>query len=486
MRNGILILLIVCSAACTVTSAFAAGIAADTIRRTRRSSTADSSRYVEINNIILAGNKITKAVIILREITLNKGDVIQEKFLTEVVELDRRKIFNLQLFHYVQVYILKSAENKVDLLVEVEERWYTFPIPIFRLTDRNFNEWWENYNHDFRRVNYGLELYQYNLWGRNQTLNLEAQFGFQNRFKLMYQVPFLNKRQKAGLIVQMDYVEAKNVADSTVDHKLDFFKFDRVLRSTRGIAVTYTYRKNFYDQHRIRYEVRQTDIADTLRNLNPDYLGNGSLRQRYDAVTYEFVSDHRDVVAYPLQGYMFTLHLERSGVALNKDLSKTNGSVSFAGFRKLKRNFFVSNFSHVYVSTPNNIPYYNYSAMGYSKTLVRGYEIYVIEGPQFFLNKTTLKKRIFSRNWDLDFWPLRRFNYFPLNIYLKTYADWGYVHNYRAYAENDINTRLANRFLGGAGVGIDIVAAYDVVVRLEYSFTSRNTSGFFLNLKKEF
>lgn len=487
MRHCIRILFIFCSVACTVTSAFAYTVTpADTIRRSKRNSIADTSRYVEINKIILAGNERTKSEIIFRELTLKKGDIVQENFLPEIYELDKRKLFNLHLFHTVQIYTLKSEDNKVDLLVELDERWYTFPIPIFRLSDRNFNEWWENYDHDFSRVNYGLKLYQYNLWGRNHTLILTSQFGFQKRFELMYRMPFISKRQKEGLIFQMDYIEAKNVADSTVDHKLDFFKHNRVLRSTKGIGLTYTYRKNFYDHHRVKYEFRQTDIADTLRELNPNYLEAKRTRQRYDAITYQFISDHRDVVAYPLRGYTFTLNLEKYGIGLHKDLNKTEGYVSFAGFKAMKKNFFLSNLSFLYLSTPDEIPYFNYGAMGYDRIFIRGYEVYVIEGPQFFLNKTTLKKRIFSRNWDLNFWRIQQFNYFPLAIYLKTYADWGYVNNYSAYSDNSINTMLADKFLGGAGAGIDIVTAYDVVIRMEYTFTTQSTRGFFLHLKKEF
>jgi len=160
--------------------------------------------------------------------------------------------------------------------------------------------------------------------------------------------------------------------------------------------------------------------------------------------------------------------------------------LTVAGFKELKRNFFFSNLSYLYLSTPDDIPYFNYGAMGYERIFIRGYEVYVIEGPQYFLNKTTLKKRIFSRNWDLNIWKAKQFNYFPLAIYLKTYADWGYVNNYSAYSNNSINTILSDKFLGGAGAGIDIATAYDVVLRLEYTFTTQNTNGFFLHLKKEF
>lgn len=487
MRHSVRLFLITCSVAFTVSSAFAfTDIPGDTIRRNKRSTTVDTSRYVQVNNIIVAGNKLTKKTIILRELGVKPGDVVQEGHLAEIYEKDKRKLFNLHLFHTVHIYSLSAGENKVDVLVDVVERWFTFPIPIFRLSDRNFNEWWENYNHDFSRVNYGLKLNKYNLWGRNHTLILTAQFGFQRRFELLYRVPYINKKQKQGLIFQMDYIEAKNVADSTVNHKLDYFEYTEILRKTKGIGLTYTYRNNFYNQHKVKYEVRQTNILDTLRDLNPNYLGKDRTRQTFDALTYEFTSDHRDVVAYPLRGNILSFYVEKSGVGMHRDLNKIEGYTSFAGFRDLKKGFFLSNLSFLYLSTPDDIPYFNYGAMGYSKIFVRGFEVYVIEGAQYFLNKTTLKKRIFSRIWDLDLWSMDKFNYFPVAIYLKAYADWGYVNNYSAYSENAINTALSDKFLGGAGAGIDFVTAYDFVLRVEYSFTSQRTNGFFLHIKKEF
>ncbi len=487
MRHSIRILFIFCSVALIASSAFAfTELPVDSIRRSKRNTVVDTSRYVEINKIIIAGNKLTRSSIILRELNLKPGDIVQEGYLPELFEKDKRKLFNLHLFHTVQIYSLAAGGNKIDLLVEVDERWFTFPIPIFKLSDRNFNEWWENYNHDFDRVNYGLKFYQYNLWGRNHTLLLTSQFGYQRRFELLYRVPYINKKQKQGLVFEIDYIEAKNVADSTVNHKLDFFEYTKVIRRTKGIGLTYTYRNNFYNQHKLKYELRQTNILDTLRELNPNYLGDGQTQQTFDALTYEFVSDHRDVTAYPLRGNMLTLHIQKYGVGIHRDLNKTDGFASFAGYKDLKKGFFISNLSFLYLSTPDDLPYLNYGAMGYNKIFVRGYEVYVIEGPQYFLNKTTFKKRIFSRNWDLDFWKKDQFNYFPLAIYLKTYADWGYVNNYSAYAENSINNILSDKFIGGAGAGIDIVTAYDVVIRLEYTFTSQSTNGFFLHMKKEF
>jgi hypothetical protein len=73
-----------------------------------------------------------------------------------------------------------------------------------------------------------------------------------------------------------------------------------------------------------------------------------------------------------------------------------------------------------------------------------------------------------------------------LAIYIKTYADFGYVKNYSVYEQNDLNTKLSNKFLLGTGAGIDIVTSYDTVLRFEYSFNSEGKGGFFFNVKKEF
>jgi outer membrane protein assembly factor BamA len=464
-------------------------VVVDTIKistRNKETQTDTSKRYLEVGRIIITGNKLTRNSIILRELSLKTGDVISEGILAKVIELDERKLFNLHLFNTSTITPLDLKNGLVDLLIEVDERWYTFPVPIFTLSDRNFNEWWENYDHDFSRVNYGVKLYQYNMFGLNQTLTLTAQFGFQRRFQLMYKIPYIDNNQKAGLIFEMDFIEAKNVADSTVDHILRYVKSEHVLRNTKGIGLSYTYRNNFYIHHRLKYEYRQTSITDTLQALNPNYLGPEISRQQYDAITYEFTSDHRDVQAYPLKGYLAFFHLQHYGIAWHDDFQKTEGYFSFSGHLDLKKNFYLSNQAFVYLSRPNEIPYFNYGGLGYNRTFVRGYEVYVIEGPRFYLNKTTFKKRIFYKLWTTENSIIPQFNHFPLAIYFKAYADFGYVKNYPAYDERSVNVLLTNNLISGVGVGLDFVSAYDAVLRFEYTYTSQNQGGFFFHLKKEF
>ncbi len=442
-------------------------------------------KILKVNRILIIGNKVTRNRIILRELSLKSGDTVSVSRLHEILMKDKNKVYNLRLFNTVSIRSLELGEDNIDLLIEVSERWYTFPSPIFEISDRNFNEWWQNYNHDFKRVNYGLRLVQRNFRGRNETVRLNVQFGYTRRYSLLYSIPNLDEKQKHGLSFGFDYGEPKNLAVKTVDHKLDFLEMRQTLKKSVGGNVTYSYRRSFYETHSFQLEYRDSNVADTVVARNDNYYSGGASNIRFASISYSFTSDHRDVVAYPLKGYYFDGFLSKNGLGFG-DVNQFEGNVTYAKFIDLSKNTYLSNFTSLYASSPTAQPYALYSALGYRKQFIRGYEIYVIEGPKFFLNKTTLKKQIFSRDYRFEEMPLEQFRHLPLTIYLKAYADLGYVENYPRYNELKINNTLSNRLLAGAGAGIDLVLSYDNVMRFEYTFTREGTNGFFFHLKREF
>ncbi|MCW5910738.1 MAG: hypothetical protein KIT62_06675 [Cyclobacteriaceae bacterium] len=457
-------------------------VAADTLRPALDTT---ANRVVTVNRILVIGNKITREKIISRELSLKVGDTVSTHRLKELVKRDQQKIYNLRLFNKVELRWFSIDNHHIDLLVDVAERWYTFPVPIFELSDRNFNEWWQNYNHDFRRVNYGVRLYQYNSRGRNETLRLTAQFGFTRRFELTYRIPYIDQKQKHGLIFDFNYIEPRNMAYFTDDHKLVFRKDTRPLQASFQSGISYTYRKNFYQTHTFQYHYQDNRVSDSIVHFNPNYFGANSTRQSFSSLRYFFNADHRDVFAYPLKGYQFLAMASKSGLGFGR-VNLWELSASYARFLDLDKGYYLSNYSAFYLSSPDNQPYNLYSALGYRRQLVKGYEVYVIEGPRYVLNKTTLRKKIFSRTWQLDNVSIEQFRHFPLAIYLKGYLDLGYVENYPYYEQLGINSRLSNRLLAGTGTGLDIVTAYDAILRLEYTFTREKTHGFFLHMKKEF
>ena len=439
--------------------------------------------FIRINRIFIVGNRITRDQIVLRELTLRQGDIIYSLDLPSILETDKKKLINTRLFNTVEIRPLEMQQGFVDLLVDLNERWYTFPAPIFELSDRNFNEWWQTYDHDFSRVNFGLRLYQFNMRGRNETLRLTAQFGFQRRFELSYRFPYIDKKQKHGLILDADFTETKNLAYQTVDHRLEFLKDDNILRTTRGGGITYTYRNSFYVSHALKLEYRSNHVNDTITLLNPNYLANDKNTQRYGIISYQFISDRRDYVGYPLRGHYFTFIAARTGIAEKDDLKKWEATVSYSKFFDLENDFFLANNIIGYVSSPDDVPYSNYGAMGYRRQFARGYEIYLIEGLAYALNKITVKKRIFHRTYHWAMMPIPQFRHIPISIFIKTYADLGYVRGYPNYT---ISNRLSDKLLTSAGGGVDIVASYDTVFRFEYTFNGEGENGFFFHVRKEF
>lgn len=458
--------------------------AIDSVRqRNRNKVVVDTSKLLTINRILIVGNKITRDFIIERELTFKTGDTLRSQILATVIEKDKIKLLNSRLFNTVSIRPLDYGNGIVDLFIEVTERWYTFPIPIVELADRNFNEWWENYDHDFRRLNYGIKLYQYNFRGRNETLLLTAKLGFTNIFRLTYRMPYLDKKRKQGLVFDMNYEERKNIAFRTFDNILDFVRSDKNFKTTNSASITYTYRNSFYHYHGFTFELMKNNISDSLVQLNPEYLGGPAIReQKYASLAYQYIYENRDFVTYPLKGSYFFSGVRQLGIFKRDDLVKTEFNVNYAYYADLGKNFYFSNYTSTYVSLQDDIPYANYGALGYNRQFVRGYEVYLIEGPQFAFNKTTLKKRIFSRTFDMG-GPIEQFQQIPLAIYLKTYADFGYVWNYPGYTNGK---RLTDTLLNGIGFGLDFVSSHDATMRLEYSFNGEGENGFFFHLKKEF
>src|SRR3954465_9909263 len=164
----------------------------DSIRHTANSLEA---KLLHVDRVIIIGNKITRNRIIERELSLKPADTIRASALQGSLQWDKNKLYNLRLFNTVSVRVLELPNDHIDILVEVTERWYIFPVPIFELSDRNFNEWWNNYNHDFSRINYGLRLYKNNFRGRNESLRFTAQFGYVRKFDLQYRIPNLDRKQ---------------------------------------------------------------------------------------------------------------------------------------------------------------------------------------------------------------------------------------------------------------------------------------------------
>lgn len=117
--------------------------------------------------------------------------------------------------------------------------------------------------------------------------------------------------------------------------------------------------------------------------------------------------------------------------------------------------------------------------MGYGSEYVRGFEHYVTEGPHFALGRSSIKFQLLDRVFRKL--PFRYLPSLPVAIYPKIFADAGY--SWQPLAAHA--SFLTNRLLYSAGMGVDIVTAYDLKLRVEWTRNSLGQWGWFLHLDSE-
>lgn len=443
-----------------------------------------------VRTIQIEGNTRTRHHIITRELNIHPGDTIDLALLPMLLQQERNKIFNTRLFVTVDVKAAPALPDSLpqylerDVIILLKERWYFFPSVIFELADRNFNEWWEQRGRDLSRTNYGIRLSQRNFRGRNERLKLKLQGGFTKKYELLYEVPYLNRQQKAGGSVMFSYITQKNVAFDVKDHTLEFLgSSDETLLTRFTTGLTYGRRHGFFTNSAFSLQFVYNTIADTLAELNPNYFLNGRTHQRYFQASYRFDWDRRDIKAYALRGHQLWVTLGRAGLLPSDDFHRTSITALGALYRPLGHQFYWSGSVSGQLTTRARQPFAQFQALGYGQELVRGYNRYVINGQHYGLLRNTLRKRLFSYQTDLNFIPLRQFRTIPVALYIKGFSDLGYVYNPLATEQN---ARFTNQPLWGTGLGLDLVTFYDAVFRIEWAINAQAETGFFLNFRSEF
>lgn len=438
---------------------------------------------VVVVSLTLEGNKITKDRIILRELDFKAGTRLACKSLNAFFEKELNKVRNTNLFIEERLTYEQVNPGEIAVKLSVKERWYTFPIPVVGLGDRSLNEWWFNQKRDLSRLEYGFKFKRRNFRGRKEDINLVTQFGFTKRLALIYRVPFIDQAQRYGLQFRINLDENDNIAYNTLNNRLMNVQGEQEILRRRAIAsMALTRRDGFYHFHQLEFRFNNTWVADTVLTLNPRYFFGDTNRQRFFQLSYSFIRDLRDVAYYPLKGEYLFFEINRMGLLPTDQVNLTDFWFNYSLFRQLgKRFYWASNLSGR-VSLPGDQPYTLIRGVGYKPNIIRGYDLYVIDGPHFGVWKNTLRWRAldFTLNW--GFIPINQFSTIPIKVYFKAFNDLARI----GYPNvQDFNRRLTNANLAGAGVGFDIVSFYNSVFSLEYSANRHREARFYISISSD-
>ncbi len=439
------------------------------------------SPSVIISRIQVNGNKITKDYIVSREMSFRVGDTLFSDKLPDYLAESEANLINTSLFNYVNVKHNRIDSNSVEIIITVTEKWYVWPIPIFEYADPNFNTWFQT--KDFERTNYGVNLKWLNFRGRNQELRINGQWGYLKDVGIYFFNPQLMRNKKLGGGFEVSYAQNNEVTVGTENNIRMFYTGTGNSKDVFNVSLFTSWRAGFYNSHILAVGFNSDNIADTITHLTNDYFVNNQNYMQYVSWWYTFRHSQLDNKDYPLEGKYMQADVTWNGFPVMPDnnLMVISMKLSFKSYMKIAKNlFFAANIKGKYTPT-RDIPYYFQQGLGYKSEFVRGYEYYVLDGQSFALFKSNMKYRLFKSKVH-DIKKLKNTSYAKVHSsgFLNLNLDAGYVFDIRYADSNPLN----NTLIYGAGIGFDMVALYDKVVRFEYSLNNLLEHGFFIHFVK--
>ncbi len=444
-----------------------------------------SQKSLIVNSISVEGNSKTKTEIILRELGFKVSDSLEVSAYKKILEQGRLNIFNTNLFLKALINSeISENGDSLEVVILVTERWYFIALPVLMLADRNFNEWWYERDKDLTRITYGVNAKHFNLSGNNDKLTLIALGGFVPYFEVTYVRPYIDKRKRIGVKGGVFYSTQRNVAVRTYKDKLSYFASESKLKDRRGAFFEINLRNTLYHFHSLSLAYTNSNIADTVAKINPNYFGTNILNQKLFSISYDYVYDKRDNRQYATKGDYFYGQLGSNFILGKEFYSQTSLFFLYAKFFKLNNKIFLEETIRTKVSSPQNQPYTLTRGLGYRNNQIRGYDLYVIDGQNTLLLKSTLNYRLIKRALDLSrFIKWSQLNSLPVAVYPNLFVDFGYVKNYFPELSN---SKLSNKNLIGSGVGLDIVTWYDTTVKMYYSINNLYEKRLFVGFVKDF
>jgi outer membrane protein assembly factor BamA len=441
---------------------------------------------LEVLRIDLEGLVKTKDVTVLRELNFTSGDTLSLSDITNRFDRNRDNLLNTALFTDVEINITEWNTNTQQVVVSitVKEAWYLYIIPIAELADRNINVWIQEHAAAFNRVNIGVRLIHINMTGVRDRLKFKAQFGYTKRFETKYELPYFNREKTLGGFMKASWSANKEVVYLNQGNKELFYKDDDkdVLRRFQAQAAI-KFRPNLYFTHEALLGFDRNWTAEQIaEDNNPDFFLKGRTRQNFLSLRYVAEYDKRDLQLLPTSGPRIGLELLKQGLGIG-DINTLYVSPYGEYYIPLSPKLTLGAQAKVHVGLiRTKPPFYNYVGLGYGSDYVRGYEIYVINGLDYYLAKAGIKIKMAETRLDWKRKLPKAFRVMSIQLFVTTNIDIGYVTD-PFYSEGN---PLVNRTIYGGGPGLTIMLYNTFAFHMEYNFNDLGENGIFLQTRTSF
>jgi hypothetical protein len=304
--------------------------------------------------------------------------------------------------------------------------------------------------------------------------------GYTHQAVAKYQFPYLDKKLKFGMGLGWQYFSQKELNTSTSNDKQVFVKTIGTIQDGYRANVNFFYRPNFYERTGIQMGFGNSAISDSAFLVQPNYFPNHSKSLSYFDVTFSYSKVKFDYNAYPSEG-------NSTELAWYQRFSGNNNLSSFQ-IRKIHahhispKSFYLLESNSQFKMVPNQ-NYMDSRLMGYGNMQMSGFEYYVVDGNagsiakaewHHLLGSFTVPKKsgigiVDKVNSHL---PVIKYQF-----WLKAFSNLGY-----AYSQNPSNaSKLSNTLLRSAGIGLDVISIYDLVIKIDYSVNQLGDKGVYLH-----
>lgn len=430
--------------------------------------------------ISISGNDRTEGFVILREMLVKVDSIYPESQIEELIKTSTDRVLNLNLFNQVKIdYTIAESDqgSGYNVAVVVVEKWYAWPIPFVEFSDRNFNVWGD-LDFDPERTNYGLYVFNYNLFGRNHTLKTQLKTGYNTNLGIEYRIPFLSRNTQWGLNTMVKYASQNEVWYETKNDSLQFFRNGQknLIRNTQArVELT----KRITPFTTVRYGMNfEHGQLDTSVPIN-DYFINSQRFQRKYELYFKIEYNNRNNIYFPTKGKYGSVSFG-ANTWQNKD-HQFNGSIEsrLQQFHELSYRWSSALSVYFQYNTNQNAPYSDRKLLGYNE-VVRGYEHYVIDGTFGWKTNAAIRYHLINNELILNIIPIENYKKLPVNIYAEGYIDGGYATSNNTRSSNQLNQQP----IYSIGLGLNTLLYNDRLLRLEYSLNSLGKGGLFLHFKK--
>lgn len=409
--------------------------------------------YGIIDTIIVVGNEKTKESVILREMTLKPGMAATP----ELIEFDRSRIYSIGLFTRVDMTVVPFGEKNM-LVVDVSERWYIIPLPLFGFRDG-----------DPKKPYYGAGILHNNFRGMNQKLFGSIVFGYNPSLAFQYADPWINRDHNLYFNGALSYFRIRNRSAIAVVNTSNFDELHYDINVSLGKRFT------LYTTAGINLGFQIVEVTEHRpgRTVNPE----GSDKYFYGSIN--FTHDTRDLRDYTTQGTLLSAHITKYGFG-ETILSFTRIGADVRRFTPLPFDFTFAARAFGSIVSGGTIPTYARSYFGYGER-IRGFFKDVFEGEN--IAGTSVEVR----------WPLLkpRVIHFSAIDLPQEFSVWRFGVSLELFADAGTTWFRGEKLslksvAAGYGGGIVFLLPYDVVIRTEYAWNRFGRGQFIFDLRSSF